>query len=108
MDACQWKQRQTGGGTRFFRQSLLAPFPSLSDQSIPTVFQRLFFFFCLMVGFFFFLSFNFLFHFLKHSYLFGCSRSWLWQVGPLIFLLACGIFSCGTQTLSCSMGDLVP
>ena len=54
MDACQWKQRQTGGGTRFFRQSLLAPFPSLSDQSIPTVFQRLFFFFCLMVGFFFF------------------------------------------------------
>ena len=64
MDACQWKQRQTGGGTRFFRQSLLAPFPSLSDQSIPTVFQRLFFFSVLWWGFFF-LSFDFFISFFK-------------------------------------------
>lgn len=63
MDACQWRQRQIGA-TRFFRRSLLASFPSLSDQSIPTIFQLLFLF-LFYAKFLFFLSFNFLFYFLN-------------------------------------------
>ena len=48
----------------------------------------------------FFFFFNFLFVFI-----------WLCRVldvGFLVFIAACGIFSCGTWTLSCSMWDLVP
>ena len=37
-------------------------------------------------------------------YLFVCT----FIVGFLIFIATCGIFSCGMQTLSCSMRDLVP
>ena len=50
------------------------------------------------------------FFFLKNIYL----LIWLHWIlaaahrGSLIFVAACGIFSCGMQTLSCHMWDLLP
>ena len=41
-------------------------------------------------------------------YLFGFPWSSLWHAGSLIFSAAWGIFSCGMQTLSCDLWDLVP
>ena len=48
------------------------------------------------------------FFFLIFIYLFGSSRSQLQHVGSLIFTVPCRIFSCGLQTLRCSMWGLVP
>ena len=33
---------------------------------------------------------------------------WLWHVGSLSFVAACGIYTCGMWTLGCSMWDPVP
>ena len=41
-------------------------------------------------------------------YLSGCDGSYLWQSGSSVFTVAFRIFSCGRQTLSCSMWGLVP
>ena len=43
----------------------------------------------------------FSFFFFKIFFWLGCTRSWLWQVGSSVFMVACGIFSWG-------MWDLVP
>ena len=49
---------------------------------------------------------------LKKSYcifsIFGRDGSQLWHSGCLVFIMARGIFSCGMQTFSCNMWDLVP
>ena len=47
------------------------------------------------------ITWNLLFSFKIFTYLFGCTRSWLWHTGSLISVVAGGIFSCG-------MHDLVP
>ena len=41
-------------------------------------------------------------------YLFGCTEPLVQHVGSSIFIMACGIFSWGMQTLSCGLWDLVP
>ena len=50
----------------------------------------------------FFKKFVFIIHLDVHTYLF-----YLRQAGSLIFVAACGIFSCSIQTLSCGMWELV-
>ena len=50
----------------------------------------------------------FIIYLLKKLFLVGCVRSLLWHAGASIFIVACGIFSCSMQTLSCGMWDLVP
>ena len=44
----------------------------------------------------------------KNIYLFGCTRSQLQHGGSLILIATCRIFSCGMQTSSWGMWDLVP